>query len=242
MKPYALVISCEHAVNTVPRAYLHLFKSHLDVLKTHQAIDFGAAALAEHLAHITNCDYVAAAATRLLIDCNRSLMHHHCFCAWTNALDSAEKASLIATYYQPFRQRVIQCIKQHVAAGQRVLHLSIHSFTPVLHGITRQTDIGFLYDPTRVAEKEFARGWKAVLSKQAPAYRVRMNYPYRGTSDGFTRSLRKNDSSGDDYIGIEVEINQALMQSDVRQHALIEAITQSLLALLSVKQSESSCL
>ncbi len=242
MKPYALVISCEHAVNTVPSAYLDLFKSHLPVLQTHQAIDFGAVTLAAHLAKITNCNYVAATTTRLLIDCNRSLTHHQCFSEWTNPLDSAEKQSLIATYYQPFRQRVIQCIKQHVAAGQRVLHLSIHSFTPFLHGIKRQTDIGLLYDPSRVGEKKFSRDWKAVLSQQAPAYRVRMNYPYRGTSDGFTSALRKTYSSGDEYIGIEVEINEALMTSDASQHALIEAITQSLLELLQAKQSEASFL
>ncbi|MFZ4076699.1 MAG: hypothetical protein ACOYKA_01815 [Legionellaceae bacterium] len=37
-----------------------------------------------------------------------------------------------------------------------------------------------------------------------------MNYPYQGRSDGFTSSLRKRFSEHD-YVGFELESNQALV-------------------------------
>jgi hypothetical protein len=36
--------------------------------------------------------------------------------------------------------------------------------------------------------------------------KVRFNYPYKGTSDGLTTTLRKK--FGPQYVGIEIEINQ----------------------------------
>ena len=230
MKPLALVISCEHAVNTVPEAYRHLFPTDMLLVKTHQAIDFGAAEQAEHIAAITHSDYFAATISRLLIDCNRSLTHKHCFSAWTKHLPPSEKANLIQHYYQPFRQSVIQCIEQYIALGKHVLHLSIHSFTPILHGITRQADIGLLYDPKRINEKTLAYHLRKLLIKNA-SYRVRMNYPYRGTSDGFTQTLR-NTYSREHYSGLEIENNQASLVQLNTQQTLTHAITQSLLGVL----------
>ena len=39
--------------------------------------------------------------------------------------------------------------------------------------------------------------------------KVRFNYPYKGTSDGLTTTLRKK--FGPRYVGIEIEINQKLL-------------------------------
>jgi predicted N-formylglutamate amidohydrolase len=90
-----------------------------------------------------------------------------------------------------------------------VIHLSIHSFTPELSGVVRDADIGLLYDPARRYEKKLCREWRKKIITINPAIgRVRMNYPYRGTSDGFTTYLRKKMKGS--YLGIEVEINQRL--------------------------------
>ena len=234
MKSIALIISCEHAVNTIPDAYTHLFKTHLPVLQTHRAIDFGAEALATHLANAIDCTYVKATASRLLIDCNRSLTHPHCFSEWTIDLTPSEKNNLITTYYHPFRQPIIQSIEQHIQAGKQVIHLSIHSFTPTLNGIKRETDIGLLYDPKHTTEKNFAHHFKKTLATQAPTYRVRMNYPYKGTSNGLTQQLRKNYDEHN-YIGLEIESNQALFLHQISEQALIQAITQTLRAILTAE-------
>jgi predicted N-formylglutamate amidohydrolase len=209
MKKSALIISCEHAVDTVPSEYSGLFLPFKSLLATHRGIDFGALEIALHLRTQFPCDFVQAQATRLLIDCNRSIKNSSCFSEVSCDLPFTEKNIIINTYYLPFREQVIALIDKRIQQGLQVCHLSIHSFTPELHGEIRTTDIGLLYDPKRPSEKALSRLWKTEIKQIDPALRVRMNYPYSGTSDGFTSALRKqfNDAS---YLGIEVESNQAL--------------------------------
>ncbi|MDD5941447.1 N-formylglutamate amidohydrolase [Fibrobacter sp.] len=91
-----------------------------------------------------------------------------------------------------------------------IVHLGIHSFTPVLNGKVRNTDIGILYDPTRPQERAYANVIKDEIKRLYPAMKVRFNYPYKGTSDGLTTTLRKKFDP--QYVGIEIEINQKFFQ------------------------------
>ena len=231
MKKIALVISCEHAVDTVPKEYLSLFLPFRRLLVSHRGIDFGALVIAQHLKESLSCDLLHATATRLLIDCNRSLNHPHCFSEVTKKLSLKEKQVIIDQYYLPFRQQIIAQIKTHHDQGFQVWHLSIHSFTPVMNNVVRHADIGLLYDPQCSFEKSLAKRWRLEIKKQAPKYIVRMNYPYRGISDGFTQTLRKVFSSSD-YLGIEVESNQALTYNETSFDTLKNILLSSLLNLL----------
>jgi len=85
----------------------------------------------------------------------------------------------------------------------------VHSFTPKLNDQERNNDIGILYDPKKLNEKEFSRLWVNALNNVSKkTFKTRFNYPYLGKSDGHTTSLRKK--IGHAYIGIELEINQKL--------------------------------
>lgn len=106
MKKIALVLSCEHAVNTVPPEYSKLFIPYKELLETHRAIDFGALSIAQTLKRSLNCDLIVANASRLVIDCNRSLNHAQCFSEVTETLSMDEKEELINHYYLPFRSRL----------------------------------------------------------------------------------------------------------------------------------------
>lgn len=233
MKPIALHISCEHAVNTVPPAYDPLFAEQETVLNSHQAIDIGAFEIAHHLQSTFACSYTEACVTRLLIDCNRSLTHPHCFSEFTHALPRAEKQTLINQYYQPFRDETEHKIKGLIEQGAQVLHLSIHSFAPECDGVIRHAGIGLLYDHTRHGEQEVARIWKSLLLLQTPTYRVRMNYPHHGHKDGFPHALRKRYTEHD-YLGFEVECNQALLQEQGSRDELAGVLSSSLQELLQV--------
>ncbi len=232
-KPITLLISCEHAVNTVPDAYIALFKEQEHVLHTHRGIDLGALEIANHLHQVFACHYTKATVSRLLIDCNRSLHAPGCFSEFTMTLSSNEKQQLINQYYLPFRQQTEQLIKTHINEGKQVLHLSIHSFTPVLDGVVRNAGIGLLYDHARHGEKEVARIWRGLLLQQTPTYRVRMNYPYHGNTDGFTTSLRKQYSEHD-YLGFEIESNQALLETSLSRAEVANALALSLQELLQL--------
>lgn len=227
-----LVLSCEHAVNAIPEAYTHLFASYTNLLDSHQGIDFGALALATQLQKHFQCELVSANVSRLLIDCNRSLGHPGCFSKITGRLTEQEKQQIVQQYYLPFRQRIEHLIKQHLASHQPILHLSMHSFTPVLNGVKRQADIGLLYNPSRQNEKAFAKHWRQGLRQFNPCFQVRLNYPYRGTSDGFTTALRKQ-YTDTFYIGLEVESNQALVNEKSTFVQLANTLTATLDSLLT---------
>ncbi len=232
MKPTILFITCEHAVNTVPKEFLHLFKGHESLLETHRGIDFGALEIAQHLSQALKTELVTATISRLVIDCNRSLNHPHCFSELTKPLSHAEKQKLIDDYYAPYRKQAESMIQRYIDQNYQVFHLSSHSFTPVFKGVTRNASIGLLYDPTRHGEKEVAREWRGLLTRHTN-YRVRLNYPYRGSSNGFTTELRRKHKENE-YVGIELEINQTLTKDRKALDQLIPALTESVADLLQL--------
>ena len=115
-----------------------------------------------------------------------------------------------------------------------MIHISSHSFTPVLHGKVRQADAGLLYDPRRRGEVELCALWKEALLALAPDLRVRRNYPYAGSGDGLTSYLRRR-FAPDAYVGIELEVNQRIVLAAQRQWAalrevLVDSLGQALAA------------
>ena len=91
----------------------------------------------------------------------------------------------------------------------KVIHLGIHSFTPVLNGVEREADVGILYDPSRPAEAALAETLIKSIHEFYPQLSIRRNYPYLGKSDGLTTTLRQK--FGTAYVGLEIEINQKLL-------------------------------
>lgn len=119
----------------------------------------------------------------------------------------AMRDEAVALCYRPYRQRVEDLVAAAVGRGGRLLHISSHSFTPVLDNEERRADVGFLYDPARPAEAALCAAWLAALRKLAPRLQLRRNYPYAGNSDGLCAWLRRR-HQGEHYLGVELEINQ----------------------------------
>lgn len=207
------IVSCEHASCDIPAAYgVGIPPRHAP---DHTAFDIGAEAYAKELAQALTAPLFCAKISRLLIDCNRSLSHPHVFGRALRAAPVPLKQQLIDNYYLPYRQKIENAIVQAQQESRPVVHLAAHSFTPVLKGVTRRADIGLLYDPQRQNEKHFALRWQAMLKHSAPHLRVRRNYPYRGVSDSLTTALRRRYDERD-YLGFEIEINQALFDQAPR--------------------------
>lgn len=203
----SVIISCEHASYNIPTDYQYLFKGQQRVLASHRGWDPGASELATRIARKLKVPCHKGKVSRLLIDLNRSPHNRQRFSAYTNALDKQTKSAIIARYYQPYRDRIVQQVARLAAQQKPVVHFSMHSFTPVLNGNKRNADIGLLYDPGRRREKALAKLLGRTLSEQFPGTRIRYNYPYRGTADGMTSYLRKHFSAST-YLGIEIEVNQ----------------------------------
>lgn len=226
-----IILSCEHAVNSIPPEFTHHFIDHAALLNSHRGIDFGAAAIARHLSHSLNCYLLSSTVSRLLIDCNRTLHQPGCFSEISSNFPDSVKQELIESYYLPYRQQIINEIHIGITEGYQVWHLSMHSFTPIMDGIVREAEIGLLYDPARESEKAMARKWQQLLKSHDKGWRTRLNYPYKGTSDGFTTSLRSQYADSD-YLGIEIESNQALTQDASNLARMSHLLERTLLKML----------
>jgi predicted N-formylglutamate amidohydrolase len=197
------IITCEHAGNTVPDPYAHLFAGAGEVLASHRGWDPGAREMAVAFAEDMAAPLFLCETTRLLIEANRSAGHEQLYSEYTRQLTDADKQTLVANFHQPYREAVERTI---ASLPKPVLHLSIHSFTPVWNGKERMVDIGLLFDPARPLENHFCTAWRDLLKKHTDL-RVEFNEPYQGIDDGFTTYLRTV-LTDDAYAGIEVEVNQ----------------------------------
>ena len=223
-----VLITCEHGGNRIPRRYRPLFAGFEALLHTHRGYDPGALALARELARVLDAPLFVSTTSRLLIDLNRSIGHPKLYSEATWDASAAVRREILDTHYLPYRNAVEAHIAAAVARGSRVIHLSSHSFTPVLDGTVRNADIGLLYDPARAGETELCRRWQARMKEQAPELKVRRNYPYTGKSDGFTAYLRRRFPAGV-YVGIELEINQKhVLPGGRRRRALQDLVIEAL--------------
>jgi predicted N-formylglutamate amidohydrolase len=205
-KKSAFLVTCEHGGNTIPRRYRYLF-DYTDILDTHRGYDPGALPLARKIAGFNTCDFQYETITRLLIEQNRSIGHASLFSSYSQQLSPKERDLLLEKYYKPYHQKIQSILQENHSKNQITIHLSIHSFTPVLDRVKRNADVGLLYDPSRKTERRVAMSLQKTIMEQIDGIRVRRNYPYKGISDGLTTWLRKK-YSNDVYCGIEIEINQ----------------------------------
>jgi predicted N-formylglutamate amidohydrolase len=222
MKPTVL-ITCEHAGNEVPEEYQSLFKDQHEVLQSHRGWDPGALDVASFLAEKLQCTIFSCEFTRLLIEPNRSIDSPQLFSEFSDKLPAGEKILLIDDIYLSYRHAVEKEIDK---SSKPLIHISIHSFTPVLNDVVRDVDIGLLFDPARKFESVLCNVWRNNLVKSLPHKAIKFNEPYRGTDDGFTTYLRTKFSDVD-YAGIEVEVNQKYVSENGLlkiQAALLETL------------------
>lgn len=188
----------------VPEKYRHLFINTENIINTHEGWDPGAWEVAEYLGKQLNVLPIGCHTTRLLIESNRSTYNTQLFSRYTAHLSENDKELLIKECYTPYRERVQLKIDQ---LKKPILHLSIHSFTPVYQGVARTVELGLLYDPTRSEEYKFCQNLQRETASIDPDLIIRHNEPYLGIDDGFTSYLRSI-YGNDQYLGIEIEISQ----------------------------------
>ena len=217
-----LMLTCEHASNHLPAAFKKTIPA--NVQESHRAYDIGALAVFRKLVRFAKPEFHCEGKfSRLFVDLNRTITNKSAFSEYYGTLGfrdkvAAEKAKAQATtYWMEYRDAIEKFVESALKPKTRVakskptvVHLGIHSFTPVLHGKVRNADIGILYDPARPQECAYAQVIKDEIKRLYPTMKVRFNYPYKGSSDGLTTTLRKK--FGPRYVGIEIEINQKFFQ------------------------------
>jgi predicted N-formylglutamate amidohydrolase len=178
------------------------------VLESHRGYDIGALEVARSLARTICAPIVYSTVTRLVVDLNRSSSSGKVFSEFTRHLNTPERVRALEDFHGPHRNRVATLVSDRMSQNLRVLHLSVHSFTPFLGEYTRKADIGLLYDPSRANERGLCVRLQQELNRILPQWNIRRNYPYRGSDDGLTTHLRSRFPESH-YLGVEIEINQA---------------------------------
>ena len=210
--PFVLV--CEHASKVIPERLGDL-GVRAETRSSHAAWDPGALAVAVRLSNMLDAPLVAQRFSRLVYDCNRppesptampvrSEIHD---IPANAAMTADERQARIDEIYLPWRNTLAAVIEKHAAkhpAGLPVV-VTVHSYTPVYHGVHRSGEIGILHD----SDSRFA---DALLSIAGDSDRdVRRNYPY-GPVDGVTHTLVEHAQSRG-LLNVMIEIRNDLIQT-----------------------------
>ncbi|SDZ54374.1 Predicted N-formylglutamate amidohydrolase [Jannaschia faecimaris] len=217
----SVVFVCEHASAYIPAEFEGLGLPE-DALTSHVAWDPGAMALAERLTERFNGVLIAARTSRLVYDCNRPPEVPDAMPARSEIFDipgnahltASDRADRVRTYYQPFRQAVSDAMS---AIKDPVL-VTVHSFTPIYHGKTRDVEIGVLHD-------DDARLADALLdvATRSGKHVVRRNEPY-GPGDGVTHTLKEHALPGG-YLNVMLEVRSDLVATGAAQGAMVETLS-----------------
>lgn len=173
-----LLLVCEHAGQAVPEALGRLGVSQAQ-LDEHIGWDIGAAEVTRRLAAMLDAPAVLQRYSRLVIDCNRPpeapdscppLSDGHVI-PGNAALAPEDRVKRVDEIFRPFQGAVATAL----ARPEIQATFSIHSYTPVMGGIRRAWDVGFLFRSDRRTSDRMARA----LGQAVPGLTIGLNQPYQ---------------------------------------------------------------
>ena len=227
-----VLLICDHASCRFPKALGDLG---LDPFarRCHLALDIGAGRLTERLAESLGITAVLARYSRLVVDCNRQLLDPSAFLEFGDGvivpgnrnLRAADKAFRSDAIYWPYHRAIDEQLQRLKVVGPPPAFISVHSFTPVLNGVSRPWQVGVLWDTdTRLSDLFFDDFREA-------GYEVGDNEPYSGKApQDFTIDHHAQDT-GLPHVGIE--IRQDLIDNEVGvneiaavMHRIVESIPE----------------
>lgn len=211
MTPVLLV--CDHASRRFPES---LGNMGLDPVarRCHLAVDIGAGALTERLADSLAVTAVVACYSRLIVDCNRNLMDPGAFLEYGDGvvipgnrnLQAADKKARADEIYWPYHYAIETEIQRLAEFACPPAVISIHSFTPVLNGVSRPWRVGVLSDTDRRIANIMLREFRDA------GYLVGDNEPYSGKAPQDFTIDHHAEAAGLPHVGIE--IRQDLIDDD----------------------------
>lgn len=216
----SVVVVCEHASHHIPAKFddLGLLQ---EALKSHAAWDPGALPVATRLAKQLDAPLIAGSVSRLVYDCNRPPNAPDAMPARSEVIDvpgncnlsQADRDARTNAYYRPFQTALHQAVK---AVSDPVI-VTVHSFTPVYHGIARKVEIGILHDSdTRLAD--------AMLdtARTHTGTDVQRNAPY-GPDQGVTHTLKEH-AIKEGHLNVMLEIRNDLIKTPDEQTAMADML------------------
>jgi predicted N-formylglutamate amidohydrolase len=177
------VFLCDHASNRLPRRLGRLGLD-ADALHAHIAWDIGASKLAYLVAQSLRAPLIRTAYSRLVIDCNRSLLSPDSIPVRSEQTDipgnrgisECERAERADVFFKPYHRAITTLLDRRIAKRVPTAIVSLHSFTPVYAGEHRPWHAGVCYD----RDRRLAASLREHLERD-PTLIIGTNQPYRVT-------------------------------------------------------------
>lgn len=216
----SIVLVCEHASNHIPAELGDLGLSE-DARASHAAWDPGAMAVAIRMARLLDAPLIAGGVSRLVCDCNRPPTAPDAMLARSEVFDipgnmdlaQADRDARTSAFYRPF-EAALRAVLQRVAHPVLV---TVHSFTPVYHGVYRPVEIGILHDrDTRLADAMLGSARRHTTAN------VQRNAPY-GPQDGVTHTLKVHALPGA-CQNVMIEVRNDLIKTTNQQNTIAKVL------------------
>jgi predicted N-formylglutamate amidohydrolase len=208
------LLVCDHATNRVPARLDGLGVSPAD-LKTHFAVDVGAAAVSELISQRLRLPAVLTGYSRLVVDCNRRLDDATAFpdqidgviVPGNQGLTQSQREARANSLYWPYHHAVREQLSALESLGAAPALIAIHSFTPELGGQQRPWHFGVLWDKDPRIPRSLLVSLGAVAGVQ-----VGDNEPYSGKHPHDFTIDHHAEAEGLPHVSIE--IRQDLIETD----------------------------
>jgi predicted N-formylglutamate amidohydrolase len=175
----AFLLVCDHAGRRVPSRLGDLGVGAAD-WDRHIAWDIGAAGVCAALAPLLDAVCIEQVYSRLVIDCNRRPGHPTSIpprsdgteVPGNQGLSEAQIAARVTEIFEPYHTAIAAEIDRRQSVGRPVVLIAMHSFTPVMGGVSRPWHAGVLHN------RNPRLGRALAVHLQAAGYHVGDNEPY----------------------------------------------------------------
>lgn len=228
-----IFLTCEHAGRALPAA-LGTLGLEAPELGRHIAWDIGAGEVTRRLSAELDATAVLQRYSRLVADCNRSPQATDFIAAVSETtevpgnrdLRPGEAETRRREVFEPYHETISRLLDARDAEGQVSVLVSIHSCTPVYHGVYRPWHIGVLYDKderyARILLKLLERHGELTVGENKP-YFLDHQRDYAVPVHGERRSIPH----------VELEIRQDLIADEDGQREWAEILATVLVEGLS---------
>jgi predicted N-formylglutamate amidohydrolase len=228
-----VLLVCDHASSRIPARFHNLGVSD-EIMKTHCALDIGAAAVTRLLSRSLALPAVLAGYSRLVVDCNRRLDDPTAFPASIDGfvipgnqeMTHAERQARADALYWPYHHAVRDQLGMLEALAKAPALVAIHSFVPIRNGRHRPWDIGVLWDVDPRIPVPLIEGMR-----KYPEIAVGDNEPYSGKHiHDFTVD---HHAEAEGLPHVSIELRQDLIDNDEGAGHWAELLARELRPILS---------